>query len=237
MKLILYSLLFTVSTFAHSSACDKYKVKQDYINHFDCVSELAESGYAPSQLILGAYYENGVQTEKNIALAEKWYRKASEQGLEDAQLNLGAMLVKQGRYDESITWFLKAAEQGLADAQFNLGIMYNKGQGVEQNSAQAFYWFEKAANQHHTTSQYNLGLMYKQGYGVAKNTIKAVYWFTKAAEQGHTKAQNNLGVAYEFGEGVQQNLSMAKHYYGLACDKGHQKGCANYARLNEQSIK
>lgn len=237
MKFILYSLLFTASTLAHSSACDKYNEKQDYIKHFDCVSELAESGYAPAQLMLGAYYEDGVQTEKNSVLAEKWYRKAAEQELDDAQLNLGAMLVKQGRYDEGITWFTKAAERGFADAQFNLGVMYNKGQGVAQNSAQAFYWFEQAAYQHHTTAQYHLGLMYKKGYGVAKNDIKAVYWYTQAAEKGNEKAQNNLGVAYEFGEGVQQNQSKAKHYYGLACDNGHQKGCENYARLTQQGIK
>ncbi|WP_264148849.1 hypothetical protein [Mannheimia pernigra] len=42
-----------------------------------------------------------------------------------------------------------------------------------------------------------------------------------------------LGLFYQY----RRDLSKAKHYYGLACDKGHQKGCANYARLNEQSIK
>lgn len=161
MKFILYALLFSLSTVAHSSACDKYDEKRDYIEHFDCVSELAESGYAPAQLMLGVYYNRGVQTEKNSVLAEKWYRQAAEQGLDNAQLNLGAMLVKQGRYDEGITWFTKAAERGFADAQFNLGVMYNKGQGVAQNSAQAFYWFEQAAYQHHTIAQYYLGLMYK----------------------------------------------------------------------------
>ncbi|QLB43880.1 tetratricopeptide repeat protein [Mannheimia pernigra] len=80
MKFILYSLLFTVSTFAHSSACDKYKVKQDYINHFDCVSELAESGYAPSQLILGVAYEFGEGVQQNLNMAKHYYGLACDKG-------------------------------------------------------------------------------------------------------------------------------------------------------------
>ncbi len=41
----------------------------------------------------------------------------------------------------------QVAEQGDADAQFLLGGMYEHGQGVTQNSQQAFGWYQKAAEQ------------------------------------------------------------------------------------------
>ena len=58
----------------------------------------------------------------------KWYRKSAEQGIADAQFNLGVMY-DEGRgvtqdYNEAVKWYRKSAEQGLRDAQFNLGLMY-----------------------------------------------------------------------------------------------------------------
>ncbi|WP_148132454.1 tetratricopeptide repeat protein, partial [Neisseria sp. HMSC074B07] len=68
------------------------------------------------------------------AQAVQWYRKAAEQGLADAQYNLGMMYANgQGvrqDYAEAVRWFRKTAEQGLAEAQYNLGLAYEQGQGV-----------------------------------------------------------------------------------------------------------
>jgi TPR repeat protein len=71
---------------------------------------------------------------KDDAVAEKWYRKAAEHGLAEAQNNLGLMYVL-GRgvpQDDStaVKWFRKAAEQGYAPAQNNLGEMRRQGRGV-----------------------------------------------------------------------------------------------------------
>ena len=80
----------------------------------------------------------------------KWYRKAAEQGFEDAQFNLGLMY-SQGKgvlqdYKEALKWYRKAAEKGLGNAQFNLGVMYMKGQGVPQNNIYAYIWANIAAS-------------------------------------------------------------------------------------------
>jgi TPR repeat protein len=53
-------------------------------------------------------------------------------------------------------WYQKAAEKDNSDAQNSLGLFYQKGQGVEQNSHEAFKWHLKAANQRH--HEYHLGL-------------------------------------------------------------------------------
>jgi TPR repeat protein len=94
-------------------------------------------------------YAKGEGVPKDDAEAVKWYRKAAEQGLAEAQYNLGVM------YDEgegvpkddaeAVKWYRKAAEQGLAEAQYNLGVMYAKGRGVPRNDVAAYAWMNLAA--------------------------------------------------------------------------------------------
>lgn len=99
------------------------------------------------------YYNKGKEyfNNKNYTEAVKWYRKAAEQGLADAQFSLGdCYLEGEGvtqNMTEAVKWFRKAAEQGLADAQFALGACYQSGTGVTQNIAEAKKWHQKAADQ------------------------------------------------------------------------------------------
>src|SRR2546426_12816893 len=58
-------------------------------------------------------------------------RARAEQGLADAQYNLGAAYSTGAGVPEdsaqAVQWIRKAAEQGLADAQYNLGTRYYTG--------------------------------------------------------------------------------------------------------------
>ena len=125
-------------------------------------------------------------------------RTKAEQGLAEAQSNLGLMYVKgQGvtrDYAEAVKWYRKAAEQGLAEAQYNLGQMYYKGQGVTRDYAEAVKWFRKAAEQGLAAAQYNLGVMYRKGEGVTRDYEKAYIWFARAAAQGHEDASKTLNI-------------------------------------------
>ena len=77
---------------------------------------------------------------------------AAEQGVADAQFNLGVMyatgkgIPKNGT--EAVRWFRMAAEQGDAKAQFNLGVMYYEtGSGVPKDNVQAYAWVNIGAAQ------------------------------------------------------------------------------------------
>jgi uncharacterized protein len=74
---------------------------------------------------------------KNLAEAAKWYRKAADQGLAEAQHNLGAMFAAGAGVlrdpTEAIKWFREAADQGLAQARAHLGVMDQTGDGVRQD--------------------------------------------------------------------------------------------------------
>ena len=65
-------------------------------------------------------YKNGLGVEQSYEKAVEWYLKAAEQGLADAQNNLGNMYytgtgVEQS-YEKAVEWWQKVAEQGYATA-------------------------------------------------------------------------------------------------------------------------
>ena len=185
----------------------------------------AESGDPSSQFALAKKYfdgKKGVPQDYNEAV--KWYTKAAEQGLADAQNNLGEMYGNaQGvpkDYNEAVKWFTRSAEQGYAKAQNNLGLMYYKSEGVPQDYNKAVKWFAKAAEQGHAKAQYNLSLMYAKGQGVPQNYDETVKWLTRAAAQGIAEAQFNLGLIYSNGYGVTEDYREAANWFTKAAAQG-----------------
>ena len=121
---------------------------------------------------------------------------AAEQGVADAQFNLGVMY-GNGRgvpqnHTEAVRWYRLAAEQGVAEAQSNLGVMYYTGRGVPQNDAEAVRWYRLAAEQGHAGAQSNLGVMYGTGEGIPKDHVQAYAWSNIAAAQGDETAKELL---------------------------------------------
>jgi TPR repeat protein len=126
-----------------------------------------------------------------------WYRKAAEQGLATAQLNLGLMYA-DGRgglsksESQAAGWYRKAAEQNVPLAQVLLGLLYATGRGVPRDDPQAFIWFEKAANNRLSLAQYGLGMLYSNGRGVETDWIKAHLWLDLAVSGGYVGAAQPL---------------------------------------------
>ncbi len=140
-----------------------------------------------------AAYERGDYT---TALRE--FRPLAEQGLANAQFNLGLMYRKgQGVPQddaEAARWYRKAAEQGDADAQYNLGVMYNDGQGVAQDYAEAVRWYRRAAEQDDAAAQVALGVMYGKGHGMPQDYVQAHKWYNLAASRLPSGEDRDLAV-------------------------------------------
>jgi len=117
-------------------------------------------------------FEEGVAAYKagNYQKAFKFFKPLAEQGLAEAQYNLGLM------YDdgqgvpqddtEAVKWYRKAAGQGHAKAQNNLGVMYGKGKGVPQDYVQSHKWSNLSASRSqgkgHEESVHNRDLVEKR---------------------------------------------------------------------------
>ena len=108
-------------------------------------------------LLLGAPsysadFNKGLTAAQNgdFATALKEWKPLAEQGLADAQYNLGLMYYRGSGvpqdYKEAVRWYTFAAEQVFVDAQHNLGLMYALGEGVIQDNVYAHMWWNIAAS-------------------------------------------------------------------------------------------
>jgi len=125
-------------------------------------------------------YEHG-----DYKTAYRLFGPLAEQGLPEAQYNLGVMY-RNGHgvpedYVAAAKWCKKAAEQGHAPAQSRLGFMYKRGHGVPQDYAESAKWLGKAAEQEYAPAMYHLGIMYQNGQGVLQDNLFAHMWFNLAA--------------------------------------------------------
>ena len=111
------------------------------------LKENAGKGDGKAQYELGMLYSQGKGVKQDYKEADKWLRKAAEQGLAEAKYNLGQVIYNQGflakdravqfRAEEAVKWFRKSAEQGFAKAQKRLGWIYATGIGAEENGREA----------------------------------------------------------------------------------------------------
>ena len=82
-----------------------------------------------------------------------WYKKAAEQGDDDALTNI-ALYHYLGRgtcqnYEEAIRLWMEAANLGNNKAAYNLGICYRDGVGVLKDLVEAEEWLVKAEDLGH----------------------------------------------------------------------------------------
>jgi TPR repeat protein len=116
-------------------------------------------GQADAQLRFAVMAES----EGRFHEAGDWYRRAAQQGLAQAQFNLGVFLQNGhgGTTDlaEAITWYEKAAGQGYANAMYNLAFMREEGLGCRQDPRAAFALYERAAALNEPDSQCKLAIL------------------------------------------------------------------------------
>lgn len=115
-------------------------------------------------------------------------KKAAEQGIVKAQIELSDRYYDKKNYDLTFEWSKISAESGDPEAQWRLAICYECGIGTAKEPKEAFSWAKKAAEQGYMAAQHSLGIYYQNGYGEQKNANLAFKWLSKAAEQGHYDA-------------------------------------------------
>lgn len=108
----------------------------------------AESGHAPAQFMLGYILETGHGgVDKDLHRAAAWYKAAAEQGLTDAQLNLGLMYLAGRGVDRQMVlahmWLAIAREFGDNRAVEALGLAEQAMSPlqIEQAERLAKEWF------------------------------------------------------------------------------------------------
>lgn len=188
---------------------------------------LANNGDVYAMDTLGAAYEFGedkevigvLGIEKDFEEAVKWYRKAAEQGNDDAKTNLGWCYYCGFGVSENV----QKAEELLLDAanEDNNLAMLRLGhiRTDEGNVPRAIDWYKKAAEHGRSYANVCIGEIYRNGNGVKQNYAKAYDYFKKAANDGEKDAQNYLGLMFLQGEHVKENDEKAVAYFQQAAEQ------------------
>ena len=202
-----------------SGATDKLLAPKSYSQK---LVELAESGNAAAQNLLGYCYLEGDGVNKDPDKAFYWLSKAAEQNNLKALNTIGMCYENGIGVDpdpfQAFSFYKKAALGGMPNAFVNVAQCYFNGVGTAEDPLKARAWFEKGAEFGYRVAQTNVGLLYI----LEENYDKAFYWLTKAAEQGSPNAMEMLGMCYENGWGTEINIQKANELYRKSYQLGNE---------------
>ncbi len=91
-----------------------------------------------------------VDARMRLRLISRSFPRAMGRSVVILGLVFGSMVSLEGvaeEIDDAAVLLRAAAEQGNAEAQYNLGVMYLEGQGVKQDTVEAYAWIRTAAAQ------------------------------------------------------------------------------------------
>jgi localization factor PodJL len=122
-------------------------VAQDFAKAAKWYHRAALQGLAPAQYRLGTLLERGNGVRQDVDEAREWYERAALKGNVRAMHNLGVLLagLDPPDYAGAAQWFREAAEFGVQDSQYNLAILQERGLGMNEDSAEAYFWYSVAA--------------------------------------------------------------------------------------------
>ncbi|OED47293.1 peptidase C14, caspase catalytic subunit p20 [Rhodobacteraceae bacterium (ex Bugula neritina AB1)] len=157
------------------------------------------------------------QEEQLLALAE----------LGDTRSMLGLAYIRlnpnEGRFDPAaaVDFLQRAANAGSPEAQFELAKLYERGTGVDVDTAKALELYQAAADQNFADAINDLGFLhYQGGLGLPANPKKALTFFERAADLRHPQAQFNFAALIDDGLIPSKGPEDSAHYLYAALRSG-----------------
>lgn len=106
----------------------------------------AQTDNAFAQMQVSEFYKTGIGVRKNMKEALRWLKMAGDNDNQDAQFEVGEILLEGDSKDikEAAQWFAAAGLQGHREAAEYLGAMYLEGIGVPKNKELSERWFSQS---------------------------------------------------------------------------------------------
>ena len=130
------------------------------------------------------------EKEKDLDTANRIWLSLAEEGVAEAQYNLGYSLDTGEGLEKTpalaLFWYACAASQGHIKAMFRLGHLFDADSVLKElvNAAVSAAWYQKAAELGHPRAAAFLGFDFENGEGVEKSLEEALKWYRIAAEHG-----------------------------------------------------
>ena len=157
------------------------------------LEQLADTGDAYAQYIIGTAYCDGGLLIPDTAKAQKLLERAAEQDLDAAQYALGKLYLSDDTdiHDSAkgIYWLKRSADNGNDYAAYRLGKEYLSGKNTIKDAETAVSYLRQAADNGNAYAQYLLGKLTLMGEGVPKDMDAAYEWFAAARDNGHAYAE------------------------------------------------
>jgi TPR repeat protein len=205
-KMVIFCLLL-VCAFSFSVRAEEADLQ--------AIKARAEQGEVDAQVQLGLFYANGMQVEKDYAIAKQWWEKAAQQGNASAKYFIGYMYAGGAGVEKdkliAKDWWEQAAEQDNIGALFNLGMLYVEGDVVQGSYVEAGKYFTRAAELGNVQAQFNVGMLYANGLGYPQSNEYAYAWAKFAADRGHPSAAELIQNLEKQMDAEQLALAKMKH--------------------------
>ncbi|UDN36393.1 tetratricopeptide repeat protein [Proteus sp. NMG38-2] len=177
-----------------SSANYNLGILYKYNNNYKKAKEMFEKAITDNNsgkamMSLGDLYFDGFGVEKNMELAEHWYKAAIQADNYLAITRLGILYGNLEKYDEAIIYYQEAIKKGDPAAMNSMGLLYQHGFGVKRDINKAVKFYQDTTEQDEIGGLINLGLMYEEGLGVPQNYEKSIELYTRAYQLGYTDIQ------------------------------------------------
>jgi TPR repeat protein len=216
--MILVALLPAKAALADFQAGFNAYVQGDYATALRELRPLAEQGHPSAQFSLGLMYFTGEGVPPDLDRGMKWWRKADEQGNDQARTSL-AILHAQIQKMLSELGFDPGRRDGIVDRKTRDAIIdfqNSRELGVTGKiSGELFAHVVLAAAEAALAGLQAGQTAYNQGdYATALRELRPL------AEQGHPTAQFTLGFMYFSGQGVPQDLDLAIRWLRKADEQG-----------------
>jgi TPR repeat protein len=144
------------------------------------LQSLADRGSTMSMLYIAKSYVTADLSKGNLLEAEKWYRRAADQGSDFALYSLGKLYIKMGQTAEAKAIFSSNSLRDYLPAIHELGRMYHYGIGGEKDLRLARSFLEKASAQGHVFAKRELaGLLSGGSFGLAQ-VPRGLYLFVNS---------------------------------------------------------
>ena len=157
------------------------------------LEQLADTGDAHAQYIIGTAYRDGGLLIPDTAKAQKFLECAAKQEIDAAQYALGKLYLSDEAdvHDSAkgIYWLKRSADNGNNYAAYRLGKEYLSGKNTIKDAETAVSYLRQAANNGNAYAQYLLGKLTLMGEGIPKDMDAAYEWFAAARDNGHAYAE------------------------------------------------
>ncbi|WP_270724999.1 tetratricopeptide repeat protein [Shimia sp. Alg240-R146] len=148
---------------------------------------------------LALLYWDGDYTDKDLVLAERFFRMSHDRGNVVGSYNLARFYLKEhgdeaSRRDEAYDLLGAAATDGYPQAQERLGKEIMAGKIAGRPDFEALYFLEEASEAGRGGASMALAEIYRDGTLVGADPKQYLKYLKRAASQGNAAAKKALGV-------------------------------------------